>query len=232
MGVTQGSSARRERLRVPPANRDLFQPLRGATATSPTSRTGTSPPQTPPTTWAPRWSSPVTLGTPWSRAPLSSSASTCGIPTGTTRSRCAEVSAAPGQCCPWGQQPWPALSLACLYSHVWRGADCRGRGDPVPQLAGALHGGGGLHLEDPRGRGEATLPGHPAVSSPGAQCLSLLILLQCPAPLTSSMESQNLRAVWVGGTLKLISHGQGHLPLLQVPSSPALDTLSDGAATA
>lgn len=107
-----GSSARRDKLRVPTAYRDLFQPLSGATATSPTSRMGTSPPLTPPTTWAPPWSSPATPGTPWSRALPSSSASTCGTPTGTTQNRCAEVSPAPGHCRLWGDTPGSPLSLA------------------------------------------------------------------------------------------------------------------------
>lgn len=106
LGVTQGSSGSREKLHVPTANGVLFQPSSAATATSPTSRTGTSPPLTPPTTWAPPWSSPVTPGTPWSRAPPSSSASTCGTPTGMTQSRCAEVSPAHGPCWVWGEHPW------------------------------------------------------------------------------------------------------------------------------
>lgn len=49
-------------------------------------------------------------------------------------------------------------------SHLRRRALHGGWGHPVPQLARALCRGRGLHLEGPRGRGEANLPGHPAVS--------------------------------------------------------------------
>lgn len=77
---------------------------------------------------------------------------------------------------PCGVTPGPApiprapsdpARLSC--SHVRRGADGRGRGDPVPQLARALRGGRGLRLEGARGRGEAAVPGHPAVSSSWAR---------------------------------------------------------------
>lgn len=66
-------------------------------------------------------------------------------------------------------------------SHVRRGADGRGRGDPVPQLARALRGGRGLRLEGARGRGEAAVPGHPAVSSSRARLHGPALPLPSPA---------------------------------------------------
>lgn len=50
------------------------QLLQQGTATSHSSSTATSPALTAPTLWARLWSSPATPATPWSRAPLSSSA--------------------------------------------------------------------------------------------------------------------------------------------------------------
>lgn len=59
---------------------------------SPLSNTATSAAAHPPTLWAPLWSSVVTLATPWSRAPSSSSVSTSMTPSGMRQSRPAEVS--------------------------------------------------------------------------------------------------------------------------------------------
>lgn len=70
----------------------LLQPLSAATATSLTSRTATSPPPTRSMVLELWFSSPATPATLWSRAPLSSSASAPGIPTGMTRSLFAKVS--------------------------------------------------------------------------------------------------------------------------------------------
>lgn len=70
----------------------LLQLLSAATATSLTSRTATSPPPTRSTVSELWFSSPATPATPWSKAPLSSSASARGIRTGMTRSLFAKVS--------------------------------------------------------------------------------------------------------------------------------------------
>lgn len=70
----------------------LLQLLSAATATSLTSRTATSPPQTRCTVLELWFSSPATPATLWSKAPLSSSASAPGIRTGMTRSLFAKVS--------------------------------------------------------------------------------------------------------------------------------------------
>lgn len=80
---------------------------------------------------------------------------------------------------PIPRAPSDPARLSC--SHVRRGADGRGRGDPVPQLARALRGGRGLRLEGARGRGEAAVPGHPAVSSSWARLHGPALPLPGPA---------------------------------------------------
>ncbi|ETE58578.1 Seizure 6-like protein, partial [Ophiophagus hannah] len=72
----------------------------------------------------------------------------------------------------WGQGGGLCLEGGCSWqwghpdsqpcSHLRRRALHGGWSHPVPQLAGALCGGRGLHLEGSRGGGEANLSGHPA----------------------------------------------------------------------